>query len=379
MNVRQLGALTTGLVAAGVLARRATRGEWDQNSNARRSTGTADRKRVDRLIADLPPRPRVAALQMLEQYGIPQEATSERMIWHEAGPFKRITVTRAEHHHDFPFPHMDFLEHTISYLVPVEKAADLSAYDASLTFDRTRGEMSARCDLEEHNILTLNLAHDIICGNKDTKQARQAFSHTVLEDWEGEHPSYVESLQFEPAMESTVYSDTPTIPGAPKRAATVGSEVTIRGDAEVLAFVVAANLNEILAAAHTSKKQPGPAVLEYATMLHKEHGKNLQETLELGQQIGVTPIVTPAVDSLLVKGARELAALVPLKGQGYDRAYVEAMIVSHQEVLTMIDSRLMHDAESQSVKQHLTHTSEHVAMHLEKAKHLHAQLRHERR
>ena len=55
---------------------------------------------------------------------------------------------------------------------------------------------------------------------------------------------------------------------------------------------------------------------------------------------------------------------------------MEAMIVSHQEALTMIDSRLMHDAESQSVKQYLAQTSEQVAMHLEKAKHLHAELRH---
>jgi predicted outer membrane protein len=376
MNVKQFGAFTTGLVAVGVLARQATRGTWNQDSATGRSTGRTDRKKVDRLIADLPPRPRVAALQMLEQYGVPQEATSEQLIWHETGPFKRITVTRAEHHHDFPFPHMDYLERTISYLVPVEKAADLSAYDASLTFDRTRGEMSARCDLEGHNILTLNLAHEIVCGKKDTKQARQAFSHQVLEDWAGEHPSYVESLQVEPAMASTTYSDTPTIPGSPQRAAAVGSEVKTEGDAEVLGFVVAANLNEILAAAHTSKEQPGPAVLEYATMLHKKHGKNLQEALDLGRQIGVTPIVTPAVDSLLVKGARELAALVPLRGKRYGRAYMEAMIVSHQEALTMIDSRLMHDAESQSVKRHLTQTSEQVAMHLEKAKHLHAELRH---
>ena len=208
---------------------------------------------------------------MLIQYGPPQEATSEQMIWHDIGPFKRITV-RAEHHHDFPFPHMDFLEHTIEYRVPVEKASALSAYDASLTFDRTRGEMSARCDLEGHNILTLNLAHEIVMGTKSTEEARETFSRIVLEDWAGKHPPYVERLQFEPSPASAAYPDHSTIPGVPKRAALMESDAEKSGDGEILAFVVAANLNEILAATQASKKQLSSVVRHYATMLHTEHG-----------------------------------------------------------------------------------------------------------
>ena len=47
------------------------------------------------------------------KYGAPQEATAERLIWHRMGPFERITVTKSEDHHDFPLPHMDYIEHTI--------------------------------------------------------------------------------------------------------------------------------------------------------------------------------------------------------------------------------------------------------------------------
>jgi len=32
--------------------------------------------------------------------------------------------------------------------------------------------MSARCDLEGHNVLTLNLAHDMVIGKKDVKQEK---------------------------------------------------------------------------------------------------------------------------------------------------------------------------------------------------------------
>ena len=99
-----------------------------------------------------------------------------------------------------PKPHMDFMEHTIVYQVPANKADALSEYDGSCTFDRTRGTLSARCDLEGHNILTLNLAHDIVTGKKSASAARKAFGEIVGEDMLGKHPPYVEALQFKPAM-----------------------------------------------------------------------------------------------------------------------------------------------------------------------------------
>ena len=93
-------------------------------------------------------------------------AASETLFWHKAGSYKRIKVTRVEIPHDFPKPHMDFLEHTIEYRVPAEKASAIVAFDGSITINRTAGEMSARCDLEGPNILTLNLAHDMVIGKK---------------------------------------------------------------------------------------------------------------------------------------------------------------------------------------------------------------------
>src|SRR5688572_14269029 len=88
---------------------------------------------VDKLIGDWSARPRVAALEMIEKYGLPQEATSETLVWRDAGPFKRIMVTRAEIPHDFPRPHMDYLEHTLAYDVPASKLDDLAAFDGSIT------------------------------------------------------------------------------------------------------------------------------------------------------------------------------------------------------------------------------------------------------
>jgi len=222
--------------------------------------------------------------------GVPLEATSEKLVWHNQGPYKRIMVTREEIHHDFPRPHMDFLEHTIEYRVPAAKADALLAYDGSVTINRTAGEMSARCDLEGHNILTLNLAHDIITGKKNAEEARKAFGQNVTEDSMGKNPPYVVALQFKPST-NAAEPDKSVIPGSPKRPMKDAEAKSSQGgmvDAEVMGFVVAVNDNEILAAAEAAKEKVSLQVLEYAKRLHAEHGQNLGETLKLGLKIGDT-------------------------------------------------------------------------------------------
>ena len=52
------------------------------------------------------------------------------------------------------------LEQTVSYKVPLNFFNALAVYDGSLLADRTRGELTAWCDREATNVLTLNLAED---------------------------------------------------------------------------------------------------------------------------------------------------------------------------------------------------------------------------
>ena len=324
---------------------------------------------VNQVIASWAPRPKLGAQMMLSQYGTPQEITPEKLVWHNQGPFKRITVTKKEHHHDFPYPHMDFIEHTVSYKVSPDKAEALSTFDGSATFDRTRGELSGRCDLEGHNILTLNIANDILTGKMDAEEARKTFGQIVVDDLLGKHPKYVTSLQFQPAQ-SAEFSDKPVIPGAPVRLAQAQGAGKDSAEAEVLGFVTAINQNEIIAAMAAGKKQLSSQIAEYAKMLHQEHGKNMDQAFKLGQKIGVTPVITPQVDALLVKGAGELAAIVPLKGEQFGQAYIAAMIKGHTKAIQMIDSQLIPKAKNQELKQHLTQTRQHVAAHLEAAQKL---------
>jgi predicted outer membrane protein len=317
-------------------------------------------------VSAWPERPRLAVKEMTAKYGAPTEVGSETIVWYNAGPYKRIMVTKKEIPHDFPAPHMDFLEHTISYNVPIDKIDDLVAYDASMTINKTQGEMSARCDLEGHNVLTLNLARDIINGTKNVEQARKAFGEAVVADFAGKHPSIVEQLQFTPPTEGVLFPDKPVIPGSAMR----NVPNTEGTDAEVLAFVNAVNVNEILAAAEAQKKKISGPVMDYAKMLHTEHGANMGKTNALALSINVTPSITKAVDAEMRKGAGGLATLIPLDGKDFEAGYLDAMIKGHTEVLAMIDNQLMKTAKNDKLKAHLTETRGHVAMHLEQAKKL---------
>ncbi|MEJ7813012.1 MAG: DUF4142 domain-containing protein [Gemmatimonadaceae bacterium] len=332
------------------------------------AAGTTDRARVNDVVASWPARPRLAVQQMMAQYGPPLEVSTEAVIWHDAGPYKRIMVTKKEVPHDFPKPHMDFLEHTVSYRVPADKVDDLVAFDASMTINATAGEMSARCDLEGHNILTLNLARDIIEGKKNVKQARAAFAEHVVEDVGGKHPAYVEELQFAPQTSGAAFPDEPNIPGSPVRGADDASAPGT--DAEVLAFLIAMDDNVVLAATAAHKKKLGGDVAKLAQSLHEAHGTSQAKTMALGQKIKTTPVDTKAVDDLRVKGAGELAAFVPLSGSEFERAYVRAMVMSHTEALELIDGQLLPVAKHKDLGKHLTTVREHVATHLEQAQKL---------
>ena len=330
---------------------------------------------VDSIITAWPERPRLGARQMIAKYGAPQEVTSGQLVWHDQGPFKCITVTKMEDAHDFPLPHTDYMQHTITYKVPDGKADELAKFDGSLTYDQTRGLMSARCDLEGHNILTLNLANDIVTGKKSADAARKEFGDIVADDMAGKMPAYVVKLQFEPDP-TAKDSDKPTMAGAPVRAMKapqdddkeVKAVINSAGDAEVLSLLIAVNTNEIVAAMEVANKKVSPEIQELATMMHKEHGKNSGDTMDLAKKLDIIPSDTEKTDELRKKGAAELAGLLAMDDEAFGGAYVDAMVKGHKEVLALIDKELMKSAENDSVKKHLAATREVISMHLEHAK-----------
>lgn len=147
------------------------------------------------------------AKEMIQKYGQPAEVTPNRLIWHNTGPFKRTIVYKEEVQHEFPMPHKDVLEQFVNYMVPADKFDELASYDGSVICERTKGEMSARCDKEGANILALNLAHDIITDKRNVEEAREFYANAIMEMLKGNKPDYMHELQFKLVDANIGYTD----------------------------------------------------------------------------------------------------------------------------------------------------------------------------
>lgn len=161
------------------------------------------KRTVEELIADWPEKttgqqqhPKETAEKMLDRYGPPDEATPQRLIWHNNGPWKRTEVHRDGPKHDFPIPHIDHLYQYIDYQVPPEKHDELAQYDGSTHAHRTEGELVAACHKEEANILALNLAHDIITDKTTVEQAREDYAKINAKLMAGGTPEATQRFQF---------------------------------------------------------------------------------------------------------------------------------------------------------------------------------------
>ncbi|KKL83074.1 hypothetical protein LCGC14_1978410, partial [marine sediment metagenome] len=115
------------------------------------------------------------------------------------GPWKKTIIYKEATTHKFPVEHPDVMQQWIDMDVPTEFFDDLAEYDGSVVVNRTEAQISARCDKEGANFLALNLAHDIISGDKSVEEARQFYGETMKAVMNGEKPEYAQGFVFDVA------------------------------------------------------------------------------------------------------------------------------------------------------------------------------------
>lgn len=147
-------------------------------------------------VSGWPEAPRMAVKEITDKYGKPDGVTKSELLWTNKGVWKKICINKKETKHSFPIEHTDMMQTTIIYKVPIDMMDELGRFDGSVTFDRTQGTMSARCDQEGNNFLALNLANDIITGKKSVDEARKVYGDIVKEKMNGGNPLYMQKLTF---------------------------------------------------------------------------------------------------------------------------------------------------------------------------------------
>lgn len=172
---------------------------------------TTDIQLVKKIIEDWPAMSKKSAEQTIQAYGPPNEATPSQLIWYYNSPWKRTVVYRDEIPHDFPQPHSDVIEQVINYQVPPEKFTEIAMFDGSVIIERTKGEVSARCDMEAANILALNMMHEIVTGRKTAEEARELYTEQTAAYVMNKPAPYAEQFQFDLSTDEKFDTDKSTI------------------------------------------------------------------------------------------------------------------------------------------------------------------------
>lgn len=197
---------------AGVVAFAAACGTGRVERTSAGDVSLAPQPTLESVIGGWPSSARTAATQTIAKLGAPDEHTASMLVWHDRGPFRHTIVYRDEVPHSFPKQHTDVIEHVIAYRVPAEMADELMTFSGSLRIDRTKGELSSRCDQEAMNVLALNLADEIITTRSTVIDARIAYALESEALAAGRSAPLTERLRFKVPSDDTGDPDSPLSP-----------------------------------------------------------------------------------------------------------------------------------------------------------------------
>ncbi len=154
-------------------------------------------EQASKLASGWPETSVIAAKEIISKYGEPSETTSNMLIWRNVAPFREIIVHRNVYSHQFPLLHKNAVEHKVDYKAPsANKVGEIWEYNGAVSLDRNRGLMSVVGENEAMNILSLNLAHEILSGERSYESARIKYGQETLDFLNGQKTNYTQSLKF---------------------------------------------------------------------------------------------------------------------------------------------------------------------------------------
>ena len=145
--------------------------------------------------------------QLMTKYGAPVEVTPRQVTWINSGQWARTTLYKDGPVHNFAAPHRNVLEQAVVYKVPVDKLVALAQFNRSLVVDLARGELVSSSDSEEINFLSVNVADDVLKGQRTPEEARIYFAQLVRAKMIKEPERELQKLKFAPARSAKETAD----------------------------------------------------------------------------------------------------------------------------------------------------------------------------
>ncbi len=136
----------------------------------------------------------------------------------------------------------------------------------------------------------------------------------------------------------------------------------------ILADIAVIDKTEIILGVVASNKKVSADVMDFAKFLIDHHGSNLTQVLEMAHNLHLKSLNSNQSNKLATEGNEAMMKLGSLQGKQFDKAYIDAMVKGHQAALDLIDTQLMKQAKTESIKSFLSNTRAAVAQHLDMAK-----------
>jgi hypothetical protein len=137
----------------------------------------------------------VAGRQLLDEYGVPDDVTPRRLTWNHRGAWKRTEVWDRKPVYLSPVD-LAVIKQTVDYQLTVQQAGALLMFSDGLEIDLERGELASRSSREDINYLTLNLADEIVRGDRTVAQAQSEFVRQLRLAAAGKVSPYMTRLLF---------------------------------------------------------------------------------------------------------------------------------------------------------------------------------------
>lgn len=148
---------------------------------------------------------------------------------------------------------------------------------------------------------------------------------------------------------------------------TVSTAAPALNDAQITKIIRTANDGEIQQGKLAVNQTTNSEVRKFARMMIRQHAKVNRKLGRVSKSMGIEPQESPSATTLKQEGDKTLSSLKAAKGPEFDRAYVDAQVKSHQDVLATIDNALLPNAKDAKLQAMLKETRPAVQMHLEHA------------
>jgi putative membrane protein len=145
-------------------------------------------------------------------------------------------------------------------------------------------------------------------------------------------------------------------------------------DAQIASIVVTANQVDIDAGKLAVSMATDAAVKEFGQLMITDHTGVNKSATTLATKLKVAPEDNPTSQSLKSDGDKNVAHLKTLKGEAFDKAYIDREVSYHQQVIDALDKTLIPGAKNEELKALLVKVRPAFVAHLEHAKQLQSSL-----